>query len=275
MNKRIDNNNMPEAIETITVSGIRFHCIDVTELRRLILQATETPSPSVIANVNVHAVNLAHKHHWFRDFLNRADVVFCDGFGVLLGAWLLGWKVKLSYRMTAPDYLDGVAAMLEAAGKSLFLLGGEPGVAENAAAMLQAKFPRLAIEYHHGYFAKHGVENAAVVEAVNRAAPDLLMVGFGMPLQERWIADNLPALNVRAVMPLGAFLDHYTGRSYRGPRWLNAHGFEWLARLVSEPRRLCKRYAVGNPLFFARVLAERWQRRRDVRSSSAKDANHR
>jgi N-acetylglucosaminyldiphosphoundecaprenol N-acetyl-beta-D-mannosaminyltransferase len=82
-------------------------------------------------------------------------------------------------------------------------------------------------------------------------------VGFGMPLQERWILDNINRIEARVFLPLGACLDFYTGNVYRGPRWMTDRGLEWLTRLFTEPQRLWERYVVGNPLFFYRLLKQR------------------
>jgi N-acetylglucosaminyldiphosphoundecaprenol N-acetyl-beta-D-mannosaminyltransferase len=112
----------------------------------------------------------------------------------------------------------------------------------------------------HGFFQKSGPENEQVIVAINTFKPHLLIVGFGMPLQEAWIQANMNQIDARVIMPLGACLDFYTGRVPRGPAWLTNHGFEWLARLLTEPRRLWKRYLIGNPLFLYRVLKQRFSR---------------
>jgi N-acetylglucosaminyldiphosphoundecaprenol N-acetyl-beta-D-mannosaminyltransferase len=96
-----------------------------------------------------------------------------------------------------------------------------------------------------------------VVEEINTAAPDILLVGLGMPLQERWLMENAHKLDAGATLTGGAVFDYVSGRLSRGPRLLTSHGFEWLARLLVEPRRLWRRYLLGNPLFILRVLKQR------------------
>ena len=95
----------------------------------------------------------------------------------------------------------------------------------------------------------------------NRYGPDLLIVGFGMPLQERWIEANWPALSTRIALPVGAAIDYLAHETPRAPSWMTNHGLEWLGRLLIEPRRLWRRYLIGNPLFVARVVAQ-WLRSR-------------
>lgn len=113
--------------------------------------------------------------------------------------------------------------------------------------------PRLALDGHHGYFQKSGPENEAVIGTINRRRPDILYVGMGSPAQEAWIAANMDRLEARVFLPMGAGLDYYSGVRRRGSRWLTGNGAEWLCRLVQEPRRLWKRYLLGNPIFFARI----------------------
>jgi len=118
----------------------------------------------LVANVNVRAVNLAQEKQWFREFINRADLVFCDGVGVLLGARLLGYSVSLQNRMTCPDFIGALAALCEREGLSVYLLAGEPGVSEAARTRLLTVAPRLKVGAHHGYFQKAGHENDEVLE---------------------------------------------------------------------------------------------------------------
>ncbi|MEW6217607.1 MAG: WecB/TagA/CpsF family glycosyltransferase [Candidatus Bipolaricaulota bacterium] len=212
----------------------------------------------MIAYVNAHAVNLAHDLPWFREFLDSCDVVYCDGFGVSLAAWLLGQKVPP--RHTPPDWIGDLCKRAEAEGLSMFMLGASPGVADKAADRLREHAPGLKIAgIHHGYFNKvrDGSENLAVVRAINLARPNILLVGFGMPLQEQWILQNREELRVGAILTVGALFDHLAGEVKRAPRWMTDRGLEWLGRLVIEPRRLWRRYLLGNPRFLMRVMAHR------------------
>jgi N-acetylglucosaminyldiphosphoundecaprenol N-acetyl-beta-D-mannosaminyltransferase len=111
----------------------------------------------------------------------------------------------------------------------------------------------------HGYFNKSagGKENEKVIAQINRCHPDVLIVGFGMPLQEKWLAENLSKLEIKVAMPGGAVFDYMSGRIRRAPRWMTDHGLEWLGRLLIEPRRLWRRYLIGNPLFLLHVIWER------------------
>ncbi len=240
------------------ILGVKISEISLPELLAHITIRLNSITKIVISNANIHALNLAYELPWFREFLNNSDLVFCDGVGVQLGARLLGQR--LPQRFTPPDWLGRLAALCAERGFSIYLLGARPGVAEKAAARLREACPALQVAgCRHGYFDKTAgsAENEAVVAEINRLRPDILLVGFGMPLQERWLAENLQRLEVRVALPVGAAFDYVSGETRRAPRWMTDHGLEWLGRLIIEPRRLWKRYLLGIPLFFWRVLLQR------------------
>lgn len=264
------NNIYGQKFDEIELLGTKFHKIRVKELINFIVNSAKLNKKTIVGNVNVRAMNFACEMPWYKEFINRSDLVFCDGFGVLLGAKICGCGVKSEHRMTCPDYIENLALSCERDNVSLYLLAGKPGVVEKAIAKLKVVAPNLNIKGHHGYFHKSGVENQYVIDEINQFKPDVLYVGFGMPLQERWIIDNFDQINAKVFLPLGACLDFYTGAVYRGPRWMTNRGLEWLSRLFTEPQRLWQRYVVGNPLFFFRLLKERFVKRfkkRDKASS--------
>jgi N-acetylglucosaminyldiphosphoundecaprenol N-acetyl-beta-D-mannosaminyltransferase len=234
--------------------------LSVDELHAAIMEIVRAGRHEMILNVNAHAMNLAYELPWFRTLLERAPIVFCDGAGVMLALRLFSAD-RVPARITYADWTWQLATLCAREGYRVFLLGGEDGVAAAAARKLVERTPGLTIAgTHHGFFAKQGAENAAVVDQINARSPHVVIVGFGMPLQERWIADNLAALDANVVLAGGAVFDYISGNTRRGPRVLVDHGGEWLARLVIEPRRLWRRYLIGNPRFMVRALW--WSRRR-------------
>jgi len=241
----------------VNLLNTKFHQLTVQELIQYIVEAGKIDKKTIVGNVNVRAMNFTYELPWYRDFINNSDVVFCDGMGVMLGAKVLGYDLESKHRMTCPDYIESLALACEKENVSLFLLAGKPGVTDKAIDKLLAIAPNLRIEGYHGYFDKDGQENKAVIEKINQFKPDVLYIGFGMPLQERWILDHIDKIEARVFLPLGACLDFYTDSVYRGPRWMTDNGLEWLTRLITEPTRLWERYIVGNPLFFYRVFKQR------------------
>jgi N-acetylglucosaminyldiphosphoundecaprenol N-acetyl-beta-D-mannosaminyltransferase len=236
-------------VDRITVEGLH------AEVARLVRRRG-----GIVLNVNAHCLNLCHEDEGLRRFFAAADVVFCDGAGVRLAARMLGGR--LPERITYADWLPRLAALAEERGFSLFFLGARPGVAREAARRLQASHPGLKIAgVRHGFFdhRARSPQNEVVIAEVNAARPDILLVGLGMPLQERWLMENRHDLDVGVALTGGAVFDYASGRLRRGPRLLTENGLEWLTRLIVEPRRLWRRYLLGNPLFLARVLAQRWR----------------
>lgn len=256
--------------DEVVLLGTRFHKVKVNELINYIVLAAKLEKKTTIGHLNVRGMNFAYELPWYKDFMNKCDLVFCDGFGVLLGAKLCGCGVNSSHRMTCPDYIENLASSCERENVSLFLLAGKPGTVDKAIAKLKAIAPNLKVKGHHGYFKKSGEENEYVISQINEFKPDVLYIGFGMPMQERWILNNLEDIEAKVFLPLGACLDFYTGTVYRGPRWMTNYGLEWLTRLVTEPKRLWERYVIGNPLFFYRVLQERFTKplKKRIRSFS-------
>ncbi|MCP4710820.1 MAG: WecB/TagA/CpsF family glycosyltransferase, partial [Planctomycetes bacterium] len=152
------------------------------------------------------------------DFFKKADIVHIDGVGIILGAKFLGHTV--SDRLTWADWAWPLAKHFAMEGQRLFLLGGPDGLTREAAAKLKAHAPGLQIVgAYHGYFAKQGPENDSIIEMINQANPDVLWVGLGMPLQERWILDNYQRMNVKMYMTCGAGFKHMAGWLKRSPQW--------------------------------------------------------
>lgn len=246
-----------EVIESVNVLGVRVHLLTEARLIKHITDIVAQKRKALVLNVNTHCYNMAHKNPWLQDFLNRAEVVFCDGAGVVLGARILGYRIP--GRTTPADSMWKLAELAEKEGITFFFLGAKPGIAEKAAQKLIGCFPELKIETRHGYFDKtsDSKENKIVIQQINASKANILVVGFGMPLQEKWLKDNWDRLHVNIGFSAGALFDYISGELRRGPRWMTDNGMEWLARLLIEPRRLWKRYIIGNTLFFYLILKER------------------
>lgn len=235
-------------IDPVTVDGLEG------EVERMIRSGKR----GLVLNANVRCLNLCYEDPALRAFFAAAEVVFCDGAGVMLAARLLGRRIP--ERITYADWAWHLAAFAAAQGFSLYLLGARPGVAKEAASRLKARHSKLeVVGVRHGYFdrAAGSQENEAVVAGINAANPDILLVGLGMPIQEHWVMQNRDRLQAGVILTGGAVFDYVSGELRRGPRALTDNGFEWLARLLVEPRRLWRRYLLGIPLFLMRVLGQR------------------
>jgi N-acetylglucosaminyldiphosphoundecaprenol N-acetyl-beta-D-mannosaminyltransferase len=242
----------------VNVLGVGVDPLTVEDLHAEIGRLVRGRRRGLVLNANAHCLNLCYEDRALRAFFNGAEVVFCDGAGVMLAARILGGR--LPARITYADWAWRLAGFAAAEGFTLFFLGARPGVAQAAARRLRERHAGLEISgVHHGYFdhSAGSPESEAVVEEINAAAPDILLVGLGMPLQEYWLLENGRRLDAGVALTGGAVFDYVSGRLSRGPRLLTGNGFEWLARLLVEPRRLWRRYLIGNPLFLLRVIKQR------------------
>ena len=237
------------------VLGLPVDSLDLPGLLDAVDGFITRGAPVTVSYLNVHVANIAADDPELTRFLQGVELCYCDGSGVVLGAKLLG--ESLPARMTGADWIWSLAERAEGRWRVAWI-GGALGVTERAAAALRARHPGLEIRGWHGFTPED--ETPALIDAVNAYAPQIVLVGMGTPIQERWAARWRPSLEAPVLWCLGATADFVSGEVSRGPAFLYEHNLEWLARLVTEPRRLWRRYLVGNPRFLARVLLSRARR---------------
>jgi N-acetylglucosaminyldiphosphoundecaprenol N-acetyl-beta-D-mannosaminyltransferase len=239
----------------VSVLGVTVDRLTPETLIEQVLALDPGHKAITVMYANIHVLNTSRRDRDLREILNRANMVYCDGSGVRLGAWLLGHR--LPPRMTGADWMQQLCAAAAGQGTSLYLLGSRPGVAETAAEALQAQCRGLKIlGTHHGYLQDPAV-SAAAINSINAARPHILFVGMGTPIQEKWISEHRHELDVPVVWAVGALFDFVAGVQRRAPRWMLDYNLEWLHRFWVEPKRMWRRYILGNPLFVWRVLIQR------------------
>jgi N-acetylglucosaminyldiphosphoundecaprenol N-acetyl-beta-D-mannosaminyltransferase len=244
-----------------TLFDIEVQTAPPADLLRRILAHTEDSHPHRVTYVNAHVLNQSFSNPELRDALQSSDIVYCDGYGVRLAARLIGRPIP--YRMTGADWIWGVASLCQASGRSLYLLGSDPGASSEAAAALRRWYPRLRVlGTHHGYFEPGSAHSDRVLEHISENRPDILLVGMGTPQQELWVDRHFDRIEAGVVWTVGALFDYLAGRTPRAPHWLSDNGLEWIFRLAVEPRRMWRRYLLGNPAFLYRVWQERRARAR-------------
>jgi len=247
-------------IQTSQLFGLDIETAPPADLLRRILGFAERGEHRRVSYVNAHVLNQSFSDDALRSSLQSSDLVYCDGYGVRLATKAIGLPVP--HRMTGADWIWGVAALCEAHGRSLYLLGSDAGAAQEAAAALKRWYPRLDLRgAHHGYFQIGTPHSERVVEHIAETKPDVLLVGMGTPLQERWVDHYFDRLDANVVWTVGALFDYVSGRVSRAPHWMADHGLEWIFRLAIEPRRMWRRYLLGNPMFLWRVMSARQDQR--------------
>jgi len=224
--------------------------------------------PLTIVGPNAHLVTLAEANPRFAQAMEAADLSVPDGISVVLASRLLGTPIP--ERVTGGDLMERMCSEAAHFGFRVFFLGGLPGAAAMAAFNLTERFPGLKIcgTYSPPYgFEEDLRESARIIDEVAKAAPDLLCVAFGAPKQEIWMHENRDRLKVGAILPVGAAFDTQSGLRRRAPRAFQRFGLEWLFRLMMEPRRLGRRYLVGNTQFILLVLRQ-WTQQKLRQSKS-------
>jgi N-acetylglucosaminyldiphosphoundecaprenol N-acetyl-beta-D-mannosaminyltransferase len=208
-------------------------------------------SPLTVAYANASSCNLFVENPTYRDAILATSLVYVDGNGPRIAAWFAG--DHLPPRMTAPDWFDAFCDFCTQRDFSLFLLGAKEGVAARATDVLLARHPSLRIVgHHHGYFEAALARD--VIDAVNDAHPDILVLAMGSPYQEHWMISHQDELSVPVIWGSGGAIDYISGSSPRPPLWMRRLGLEWFGRLLNEPRRLWRRYIIGIPKFGVRAI---------------------
>ena len=230
-----------------------------SETANEIVEMAEAGECATIQFVNAHCINTLRKDDGYRAALGAADFILPDGSGLAIAAKLSGQRI--GENLNGTDLFPAICEVASRSEISLYLLGGAPGVATAAASAMQQRFPTLKIAgCRNGYWSDH--EEQELIEEINRCGVGIVLVGLGVPRQEKWISRVRREIQAPIVMGVGGLFDYYSGRIARAPKLFRAVGCEWLWRLMLEPRRLFKRYVLGNPEFLVRAAFDALRFRR-------------
>jgi exopolysaccharide biosynthesis WecB/TagA/CpsF family protein len=245
------NSRSPESHD-LPMLGVTFSAMTPDEALDAARRLYERDKPAWIALQNAHGLNLGTENVEYRHAVRRADVVFNDGKGVMIGARLkrLRFPADLNGNFLTPLLLAQAGRL----GWPVFFYGAKPGVAERAAEAIRHEIPSLNIVgIEHGYTN----DREQLLASIRASGAGLLLVGLGNPHQELWLDRYLRDSGAKLGIGVGAFFDFKAGEVKRAPGWLNRIGLEWAHRLFKDPKRMWRRYLLGNPLFLWRVLRER------------------
>jgi N-acetylglucosaminyldiphosphoundecaprenol N-acetyl-beta-D-mannosaminyltransferase len=246
-----------DVIPTSQILGIPVARLTVAEFIERAIVAARQRRHWRICYINAANLNLAGDDSRYAAVLRAANVIYADGQAVVWASRYLG--CPLPERVNAGDFFDRFCEACVRDNLTVYFLGSRPGVAQRAAQKLAERIAGLRIVgAHDGFFDLS--QSDAIVAEINRLAPDVLVVGMGAPRQEFWVAEHFERLNVGVAWCVGALLEYVAGKTLRAPVWMRKVGLEWVFRLVLEPRRLWRRYLVGNWVFLWRV----WRAKRGV-----------
>ena len=244
----------PSSAWPVAILGVPFDHVSLSDAIARIEAMIASRQPHYVVTANVDFLVQAHRDVELRRILLDADLVLCDGTPLV---WASRWLGNaLPERVAGSDLPPALVRRAAEKGHRIFLLGAAQGVAAEAAARLKAEHPGIKIVGHYSppYSDLLAMNHEEIARRVRDCAPDILLVSFGCPKQEKWIAMHYRSLGVPVAIGVGATIDFLAGRVKRAPDWMRRTGTEWLYRLAQEPRRLYKRYA-KDLVFFVPTFA--------------------
>jgi N-acetylglucosaminyldiphosphoundecaprenol N-acetyl-beta-D-mannosaminyltransferase len=238
-------------VDSVDILGVRVDNATYQDLLTRLDAYIASGLPHQVVTLNPEMLIAAHDDPAFRAILNAADLNVADGVGLMLAARWLGHPLR--ERVTGSDGIYRLAAHCAQRGYRPYFLGAGPGVAETVAQRLTAVNPDLEVA---GTYAgsPHARDQGDIIERVRASTPDLLLVAYGVPAEEKWIARNRDRLAVPAMIGVGGAFDFVAGVSRRAPVWMRRLGLEWLYRLIREPWRWRRQLAL--PRFLWLVLRQ-------------------
>ena len=233
---------------------------DLTILESKAALADIPQGKKLINTINAHSFNTAQKDGLFAEALRNGDYLIPDGASIVKACRWLGCKSQPKERVAGWDLFEFEMDRLNGTGGRCMFMGSSPKVLSLIVEKAKTVYPNIEIvTYSPPYKPEFTDEdNRAIVKAINDADPDLLWIGMTAPKQEKWAYSHWNELNIRChVGTIGAVFDFFAGTYERAPRWWQEHSLEWLYRLVKEPRRMWRRYVIGNPLFLLNLRREK------------------
>ena len=222
------------------------------------------PDGKVLINtINAHSYNVARKDELFADALQKGDYLIPDGISIVKACKWINAKSKPKERVAGYDLFEFEMEKLNNKGGTVMFMGSSEKTLALDVKQAAIRFPNLkVVTYSPPYKPVFNEEdNMAIIEAINNANPDLLWIGMTAPKQEKWTYSHWNELNIHChVGTIGAVFDFFAGTVERAPEWWQRHGLEWLYRLIKEPRRMWRRYIIGNTVFLWHMLGEKFSR---------------
>jgi len=241
-----------KAWRDVDVLGVKVAAVTAHELTEAILDIAGSPNrenPFFLTYLNAACSNIAADDPDYYTILKNADCVYADGQSIVWAS--RQGKKRLPERVNAGDFIVSLLQLTTKRGVRIGLLGGRAGVASRAAETWVRHSPGLQVIFSgDGFFN----DDASVVDDIASAEIDLLLVGLGVPYQEKWAWENRQRLKCKVIWCVGALFEYFGEGRSRAPFWMRRMGLEWVYRLVLEPRRLWRRYLIGNVRFVKRVL---------------------
>ncbi len=244
------------AVPRGNILGVGVSAINMPQALQAIEGWMDARTPQYVCVTPAHAVMECHDHPELKLIYNQSGLTTPDGMSIV---WLLKlFGFSHVDRVYGPDLMLEVCRSSQDKGYKHYFYGGAPGVADQLAEKLLKRFPELKIVGLESppFRELTDVENQEMIKRIQSAAPDIIWVGIGSPRQEKWMSRHLKDLGVPVLIGVGAAFDFLSGNKPQAPRWIQHSGMEWFYRLLSEPRRLWKRYMLNYPRFIVLVCMQ-------------------
>mgnify|MGYP001215684427 CR=1 FL=1 len=226
-------------------------------------ELAKIPEGKVLINtINAHSYNVARNDELFAEALTKGDYLIPDGMSVVKACKWLHAKSQPKERIAGADLFEFEMEKLNKKGGTVMFMGSSEKTLAKVVVQAAKVYPNLkVVTYSPPYKPEFNDEdNKAIVNAINTANPDLLWIGMTAPKQEKWTYSYWNELSIHChVGTIGAVFDFFAGNTKRAPQWWQRHGLEWLYRLIKEPRRMWRRYLVGNLLFLWYIAGEKFK----------------
>lgn len=237
---------------------LRLRDLKIVESKEALMNIPQ--GKALINTINAHSFNTAQDDDLFAEALKNGDYLIPDGASIVKACKWLKCKSQPKERIAGYDLFSMEMERLNRKGGKCFFMGSSEKVLELIKVRAATVYPNIIVEtYSPPYKAVfNNEENKEIIRAINKANPDLLWIGMTAPKQEKWAYSHWEELEINChVGTIGAVFDFFAGTYKRAPQWWQKNSLEWLYRLIKEPRRMWKRYIIGNPLFVININREK------------------
>lgn len=236
----------------VEIFDVAFDNLKLDAVLNLFKSTIDKKEKKSVFFINADCLNKTFDDLEYKEILKKSDLVLPDGSGVNIACNLL--KKPLLENLNGTDMLPYICHLAQKEGYRIFLLGAQEGVAFKMSEELRKKYPKLQISGVNNGFLKNEDDELQVIKKINQVKTDILLVAMGAPMQEKFIAKYKDNIDASLCFAVGGLFDFYSKKVKRAPLYLRETGFEWVYRIIQEPKRMWKRYVLGNPLFLYRVF---------------------
>jgi len=242
--------------QKVELFGIKFDNLTIEEVKQFVEDFIKSGEKGYVVTPNAYHVILLRKDEEFRNAYENAKIILADGVAIIWSSKLLGTALKA--KLSGSDLFIEICKISAYLNKNIFILGGINNSEKIAEQKLKSLFPNIDIvSYSPPFgFENNEKENEKIIDMINNYNIGVLFMCIGPPKSEKWIYKNIGKLKVSLVCCFGSALDYFAGIKKRAPRWMQNIGLEWFWRLIQEPKRLWKRYLIGNTIFIFLVIEE-------------------